>query len=113
MKKKAKGVLAVALAMASIHSLPANAVDHVQKRVLYLQSTSDTVDCFFFVLESVGQADPVKPGDQWFAFPRSQYGSKDAYAMLLAAKLTGATVTVHTNGQMACGYASAARIMME
>lgn len=110
-KKVTCGVLLAA--SFCVFVLPAHAIDHVNKRVSLLQSTSNAVDCFFFALEGVGEADPVKPGDQWFAFPRSQYGSKDAYAMLLSAKLAGATVTVHTSGQMACGYATPARIMME
>ncbi|WP_116809915.1 hypothetical protein [Steroidobacter cummioxidans] len=113
-KKTTASGLAMAFALiSSVLSLPVHAVEHVNKRVLFLQSTSSAHDCFFFVLEGVSQADPVKPGDMWFAFPRSQFGSKDAYAMLLAAKLTDTSVTVHTEGQMACGYASAARIMMQ
>lgn len=109
---KCGAILALSVCMSA---LPAYAVDvdHVNKRVLLLQSTSSAADCFFFALEGVDQANPVKTNDPWFAFPRSQYGAKDAYAMLLSAKLTGATVTVHTTGQTACGYASPARIMME
>lgn len=111
-KMKQYVVLGVLVSLLATSSAPVYAIDHVNKKVLSLQSTSDAVDCFFFRLVGVDEADPIKPGDKWFAFPRSQYGAKDAYAMLLAAKLADAVVTVHTSGQMACGYAGVARIMM-
>jgi hypothetical protein len=82
------------------------------KTVAMLSSTYDGADCIYFTLEGVSEADPVKPGDPTFAFPRSQYGSKDAYAMLLAAKLTGQPVRVLTRGTLSCGYASVAQVMM-
>jgi hypothetical protein len=82
------------------------------KTVAMLSSTYDGADCIYFTLDGVTEADPIKPGDPTFAIVRSQYGSNDAYAMLLAAKLTGQSVRVLTRGTLACGYASVAQVMM-
>jgi hypothetical protein len=82
------------------------------KQVAMLSSTYDGADCIYFTLEGVAEADPVKPGDPTFAIPRTQNGSRDAYAMLLSAKLAGQPVRVLTRGTLTCGYASVAQIMM-
>lgn len=83
------------------------------KNVGRLSSTYDSADCIYFTLEGVTEADPIKPGDPMFAIPRTQYGAKDGYAMLLSAKLTGQPVFVVTRGTLACGYASVAQILMQ
>jgi hypothetical protein len=88
-------------------------LDWANKSVGMLSSTYDGADCYYFTLQGVAEADPIKPGDPMFAIPRAQYGAKDGYAMLLGAKLAGRTVRVLTRGTIACGYASVAQIMME
>jgi len=105
-----------ALAIASAVVLPATSnamLSWENKAVSMLSSTYDGADCIYFTLTGVAEADPIKPGDPTFAIPRSQFGSKDGYAMLLMAKATGQTVRVITRGTLACGYASVAQIMME
>jgi hypothetical protein len=87
--------------------------DWANKTVAMLSSTYDGSDCVYFTLEGVTQADPVKPGDPTFAFPRNQFGAKDGYAMLLAAKLADRPVRVLTRGTLSCGYAAVAQIMIE
>jgi hypothetical protein len=77
-----------------------------------VQSTYDGADCFYFTLNGVTEADPVKSGDPIFAIPRTQYGAKDAYAMLLAAKLADKQLIVVTRGTLLCGYAAVAEIKM-
>jgi len=76
-------------------------------------SSYDSADCFYFTLQGVSEADPAKPGDPMFAIPRTQYGAKDAYAMLLAAKISGEPVVVKTRGTLACGYAAVAEVQMQ
>jgi len=101
--------IALLIALPSI----ALATTHINKTVGSLQSTYSGGDCFYFTLQGVTQADPVAPGSPWFTIPRSQYGSKDAYAMLLAARLSGTLVTVNTNGTTACGYPIATEVRMD
>jgi hypothetical protein len=84
---------------------PVGAATH-DATVAMLQAMNTSTDCFFFILTGVTQADPVKPNDPWFAIPRTQNGAKDAYAMLLSAKVAGSVVQVQTTGQLACGYAA-------
>ena len=105
-------VISVA-ALISASSIGSAVQYHTNKNVGQLSSTYDGADCFYFTLAGVGEADPVKPGDPNFAIPRTQYGAKDAYAMLLSAKLTGRAVTVMTRGTISCGYASVAQIFFE
>lgn len=83
------------------------------KNVAKLQSTYAGGNCFYFTLEGVTQADPVVPSNPWFTIPRTQYGAGDAYSMLLAARIAGVPVTVHTNGTTACGYAVATEVRMD
>lgn len=83
------------------------------KKVESLQANHVTLDCYFFKLEGVTQADPAVPGNPWFAVLRSELGSKDAYAMLLAARVSGVPVTVYTDGTSVCGYARAYYVMMD
>ena len=92
--------------------VPGESAAWVNKTVVQIQSTYAGSDCFYFTLDGVTEADPVVPGAIWFAIPRSQPGSKDAYAMLLAAKLSGQLLRIHTNGTVSCGYATASEVFM-
>lgn len=99
-------------ALAATASLPSFATDHVGKTVSELQANHTATDCFYFRLDGVSEADPVKPNDPWFAVSRTAYGAKDAYALLLAARVTGTAVHIVTTGAMVCGYASASFVFM-
>jgi hypothetical protein len=68
-----------------------------------VQSPAATVACAYFQLVGVTQADPSVPGDAWFAIPTTQNGFTEIYAMMVAAKLAGAPVTVGTTGAVAGG----------
>jgi hypothetical protein len=91
----------------------APAANYGNATISVLQGFYDGADCFFFELQGVSVADPVYPGSPWFAINRSQFGAKDAFAMLLASKLAGSTVHVWTSGQLTCGYAGVANINVE
>ena len=106
-------LIAVAIAAVAAPVMCSAALDWPGKTVAMLSSTYDGADCIYFTLEGVPEADPVKPGDPTFAIPRSQFGSKDGYAMLLAAKVAGQRVRVVTRGTLACGYAAVAQILMQ
>ena len=100
-------------ALALAPSLGFATVDWPNKNVGRLSAAYDGADCTYFTLQGVSEADPVTPGDATFAIPRTQFGARDGYAMLLAAKISGRTVRVITRGTLSCGYASVAEILME
>ncbi len=110
MKTRLARVLALALI-----ALPSGALagtTWANRTVGQIQGSDSGTDCFFFTLVGVTQPDPVSPSP-WIAIPRSQYGAKDAYAILLSAKLTGQQVRVTTNGAIACGgYATVSEVSM-
>ena len=76
-----------------------------------------TDTCFFFSLVGVAVADPVVPNSPWFGIPLAQTGFSQAYALMLSAKTTGATVIVSTTGALAggtCGtYAGVAALNLQ
>jgi hypothetical protein len=83
---------------------PAAGADFERKAVRAIQASGDGGDCFFVWLEGVNQ--PGSPSfGPWFAMSRTQYGAKDAYAMLLAAKFTGELVSVRSTTTGCGGYA--------
>ena len=103
----------IAVGAASVCCSGAWATGHHGKRVGYLQPAEITTDCFYFTLEGVTQADPAKPNDPWFAVLRTQSGAKEMYATLLAAKLSGSTLTqVNASGTIVCGYPQATMVML-
>ena len=85
---------------------------HSDKKIATLQAFYDGADCVFFKLEGVTQADPVKPNDPMFAIAATQPGAKNAYAALLGAKLSGLTPIVRTRGNLVCGYAGVAEVIL-
>lgn len=95
----------------SLTCATANAAEYVST-VAELQPNHSTLDCVFFRLDGVAQSDPPSPNGGWFAISRSSLGAKDAYALLLAARLTGMPVHVVTGGALACSYAEATYINM-
>jgi hypothetical protein len=79
-----------------------------------LQSYYSNSACFYFTLDGISNADPaLGTGSPWFAMERDTAGRvRDAYAMLLTAKATGAAVRVRTTGGSICGYAQVQDIIM-
>jgi hypothetical protein len=74
------------------------------KTVARLQPPDSNRDCVFFELSGVAQADSGVPtSGAWFAVPRSHYGFKEIYAMLLTAKAMNLPITVGTTGLAAAG----------
>ena len=98
----------IAIAVATVTLLvgaPCHAVDYLDKQVRALQASGDAEDCFYFMLVGVNQPGPNH--GPWFAMSRTQYGAKEAYAMLLAAKLSGERVSVASTTIGCGGYAMA------
>jgi hypothetical protein len=85
--------------------------------IAQFQPPNYNVDCVWFTLVGVAQADPILPNNPWFGLPRTQIGYSEMYAVLLAAKLGGSTLTVTTTGAVAggsCGgYAGIAWIVLQ
>jgi hypothetical protein len=101
------------LASAALIAAPCSAIGDWTAPVEVLQSTYIGSDCIYFTLHGVSVADPALPSTgAWFAMPRTQNGSRDAYAMLLTAKVSGLPVRVSTTGAIACGYPQVASIYM-
>lgn len=90
-----------------------SAVNHVDKKVGELQPTYAAADCFYFKLKGIAEADPIKPSVAWFAVSRTDFGAKEAYATLLAAKLMDANVRIITSGGVSCGYAGVSEILIQ
>ena len=110
MKKLLSGCAAGALALAL--SSVAVAFNHPPRSVGQLISTFDSGDCVIFTLNGITEADPRVPSTPWFAIPRTQFGAKDAYAMLLSARLTGEAVEVRTSNDIVCGYIRVSHVIM-
>ena len=110
MKPKLRIVITL-LSFAS--ALPSVAADWTAQ-VAQVQSTNLGLDCFYFTLNGITVADPALGNNSpWFAVPRTQYGAKDAYAMLLTAKATAAQVRVTTTGSTICGgYAQISQMIV-
>src|SRR5262245_13358952 len=104
MKKNRVAVLLMTLLFAGL-SQPASAALHSNKQVGQIfQSAGDP--CFYFQLVGVTQADPTVSTSPYFAVYRADQAGKDMLATLLAAKASGATVTIDTQpGNTWCGFA--------
>jgi hypothetical protein len=100
----------LACLLASAFSLTAHASGDATAQVDKLQSMYTQSDCIYFTLLGVSVADPSYPtSGEWYAMSRgstaeSQDRLKRAYAMLLAARLSGTTVRVRTTGNLVCNY---------
>jgi hypothetical protein len=80
-------------------------------KVGQLQALHQNTDCIYFTLENVAIADSVVGNSAWFAIPRSEYGSKEAYAMMLALKISGGLINVDTTGVPVASCGSYAGVM--
>jgi hypothetical protein len=100
------------LTLTLITPVPLLASVHVNKEVAIVHSP-DARECVFFQLSGVNEADPVIPGNPWFAVAKSHTGYKEIFAALLIARTTGRTlVHVATNGTTACGHAAVASVAL-
>ena len=95
-------------------SVPAQSALWSSKTIAKLQPDHLTDQCYFFSLDGVAEADPVRSGSPWFAVDRNNHpGAKELYATLLTARLTGTPVTVLTTGSMVCGYATISYVVLQ
>jgi hypothetical protein len=90
----------------TLFCVDASASQQYQATVAQIEPPNYNLDCFWFQLSGVAQADPVVPNSPWFAIPRTQTGYNELIATLLAAKLSGSTVEVATTGAVAGGSCS-------
>jgi hypothetical protein len=110
--KRAITRLVFALSISMVSAL-ALAEGHYGKTVQQLQPGHYANNCFFFTLDGVPVADPAaKPNDPWFAMDSTSSGAKQILATLLAARASGAPVSVWTTGGLVCGYAAVATLIM-
>jgi hypothetical protein len=70
-----------------------------------LISPGATSQCALFKLLGVAQADPVVPGQPWFALPMSNVGFHEQFAVLLTAAFNNHAIFLQTTGQATCGFA--------
>jgi hypothetical protein len=109
MKTALVAIVAVLVTLAAARS---DAVIYENKMIGTIQPFIAGDNCFYFTLQGVTEADPVKPGSPWFAISRSDTGAKDAMATLLSAKYQGIAIRVFSNGTLTCGYASASVVQL-
>ena len=87
------------------------AQNHISKTIAIIHSP-DHRACAFFTLEGVTEADPVKPGNEWFAVPISHNGYDTIISMLLTAYSTGKPISVATTGALSCSHAGVSHIKL-
>jgi len=92
-----------------IYQSPSLATIHKDKEILKIDDSSA---CTLFRLRGVGEADPVAPGNTWFAIPHSSTVHDAIVSMLFRAKSTGKTLTVSTTGSLACSVAEVERVSL-
>ena len=100
MLQKFYGRIVRCAAIAIAASAMSTTVDAVQWSGLVSSIVApDHRPCMFVFLVGVSQADPVvMPGHPWIAIRQSQNGFREIYALLLAAKASGQSVTIQTTG---------------
>ena len=104
--------LAIGFSLSLVGTAAVAAVTHTSKQVGQFLPP-DGRACAFFQLQGVAEADPIRPGNNWFALPTSQNGYKEIMATLLTAKATDKTVTVRTKNQLACGNAEVQHVILD
>ena len=112
MKSMKTFATAAAITMLCVTSPLQAAVTHGNKQLEMVEPMWVGNDCLLFRLVGVVEADPVKPGVGWFAVSRSDPGYKEAFAGIMMAKAMGTAVTIGTTGQLACGYAQVAFVVL-
>lgn len=99
----------VALAAGMVISSAANAtVTSFASKTITLVEADDTDDCVYFQLDGVTEANPVHPGQPWFAVSLSSLGGKNLVTFLLSARLSGTPLSrVVADGSLVCGTVQA------
>jgi hypothetical protein len=116
-KSRTRNVLRIIVAsieMSALIPATSSAAQFYTATIAQLQAPSFNQDCIWFSLTGIAQADPIVPNSPWFALARTQTGFNEIYAMLLATKMSGATIAILTTGTNAggvCnGYAGVAQV---
>lgn len=65
-------------------------------------------DCFYFSLYGVAQADPVLPGNSFFAMSKTDPAYQETFALVMTAAANGRYVYASTTGTVVCGKAKLA-----
>lgn len=95
--------------IAWIPSANAALAEHFNKTISLLEVADSP--CIFFQLTGVTEANPSAPSSAWFAIDKNQGNAKEMYALLLAVKMAGNSVTrVLTTGEIVCGQAKVGTI---
>ena len=110
---KIKYIVLTLIVLVASSSQAHSEVVYSGKKITTLYGFYDSADCIYFKLEGVTQADPVKLNEPIFAISRTQSGAKEAFATLLAAKITRTPPYVRTRGNLVCGYAGVAEVILE
>ena len=110
---KIKYAVLMSTLLASMSWQAHSQVVYTGKKITTLYGFYDSADCIYFKLEGVTQADPIKPNEPLFAIARTKGGAKEAFATLLAAKITRTPPWVRTRGNVVCGYAGVAEVILE
>jgi hypothetical protein len=100
-------IFVASIGMSSLIPVPSSGAQFYTATIAQLQAPSFNQDCIWFTLTGVGTADSAVSPSPWFALARTQTGFTEIYAMLLATKMSGATVAVLTTGLNAGGVCSA------
>jgi hypothetical protein len=100
-------IIVASIGMSALTPTPSSAAQFYTSTIGQLQAPSFNQDCIWFTLTGVAQADPIVPNSPWLALARTQTGFNEIYAMLLATKMSGATVAILTTGVNAGGVCSA------
>ena len=89
-----RGLIGVALLSLSFNTI---AVTYSSYTINWVRPGADR-PCTLFQLNGVSQADPVSPGNPWFAIPNTAPEYKEMIAALLLAKAADRPVIVITTG---------------
>src|ERR1700730_14325783 len=99
-------IIVASIGMNVLFAGPSNAAFYYTSTIGQLQAPSFNQDCIWFTLVGVPTADGNVSSGPWFALARTQTGFNEIYAMLLATKMSGATIAILTTGASAGGVCS-------
>jgi hypothetical protein len=69
--------------------------------------------CVFFQLNGVAEADPIVPGQAWFAIPKANVNYNELLSFTLTAKASEKLIFVQTDGTLSCGLATAVLVGLD
>lgn len=107
----ALAAIAAFVITAGITARSAEAESHLGK-IVSIFNTPDGRGCAFFQLQGVTQADPVRPGNAWFAIPKTAEGYNEMVSILLMSRSKGMAMQgVYTDGTLSCGHPTVTGIL--